>query len=104
MDLKEVLSSVTDKVTEANNAYHAGHKEQSILYFKNIMEEIRAYFEQLSPDEVDALAAATSESPEEDQTETPEQNPGEPASEALPATQFLGENVGQVIPGEKPKQ
>lgn len=104
MDLKDVLSSVTDKVTEANNAYHAGHTETSILQFKNIMEEIRAYFEQLSPAEVDALAATTSEKPEEDQTEKPEQKQDEPASKALPATQFLGENVGQVIPGEKPKQ
>ncbi|GAI99860.1 unnamed protein product, partial [marine sediment metagenome] len=60
MDLKDVINNVTDKVTEAQNAYRAGHQETSILYLKNIMEEIRAYFEQMSPDEVKALEEATS--------------------------------------------
>lgn len=82
MDLKEVLSSVTDKVTEANNAYHAGHKETSVLYFKKIMEEIRAYFEQMSPSEVDALAAATSEQAAEESNQASDEVPGAKAQPA----------------------
>jgi len=104
MDLKDAITSVTEKVTEAQNAYHAGHPETSILCFKNIMEEIRAYFEQMSPDEVAALEATTHEHPEEVQTETQEPDSASKPGTALPASQFLGENAGQVIQSEKPNQ
>ena len=104
MDLKDVLSSVTDKVTEANNAYHAGHPEKSHEMFSEIMTELGTYFTQLSPDEVAALAETTSGETAQEKDEQPAQASDSPASQALPASQFLGENAAQVIEGEKPNQ
>jgi len=104
MDLKDVISSVTDKVTEAQNAYRAGHPETSILYFKKIMEEIRDYFLQMSPAEVNALEEATIETAAEIPEEKPAEVPGAPAQTVgkgpvLPASQF-----GQGPETSKPNQ
>lgn len=72
MDLKDVVQSIKDKADEANTAFHAGHPEKSNLYFKNIMEEIRSYFAAMSPTEVAALEAFTSEKPTDSLMETQE--------------------------------
>jgi len=101
MDLKDVLSSVTDKVTEANNAYHAGHPEKSHEMFSEIMTELGTYFTQLSPNEVAALAETTSGETAQEKDEQPAQASDSPASQALPASQFLGANVGRTA-GDSP--
>jgi len=99
MDLKDVVQSVRDQADEAHRAFHAGHPENSNLIFKNIMEEIRAYFVSMSPKEVAALEETTSEKSEATLSKTQAPVPGHAAkpagvvpfadpSKPLPASQF----------------
>ena len=76
MDLHDVADIVEEHAIEAHRAIHAGHSETCYKYFKVIMEQIRAYFEQMSPAEVAALAEVTSEKPLETLPEKPDEVPG----------------------------
>ena len=93
MDLHTVADIVEEHAIEAHTAVHAGHPETTYEYFKTIMEQIRTFFNEMSPAEVAALAETTSEKPKETLPETPAQAPGaqvRPAEEGsvLPASQF----------------
>jgi len=75
MDLHTVADIVEEHAIEAHTAVHAGHPETTYEYFKTIMEQIRTFFNEMSPAEVAALAETTSEKPKETSQETPAQGP-----------------------------
>ena len=96
MDLHTVADFVEDLAIEANKAIHAGHPETSYKYFKTIMEQIRTLFNEMSPNEVAALAETTSEKPAETQTEKPVEVPGAQIRPAAVVPEKLAQQAHQV--------
>ena len=91
MDLKDVVATVLDRAEEANKAFHAGHSDSSHVYLLKIVDTIDRYFKDKTTPAGDVTKSATSEKPEENATEKPEQVPGA----VLPANQFVSHEAAQ---------
>ena len=104
MDLHTVADIVEEHAIEAHRAIHAGHPETSYEYFKTIMEQIRAFFNEMSPEEVGALAKTTSEKAEEAPRETPAEVPGARLHQAAVDPAGDTRELPAVPESEKPTQ
>lgn len=104
MDLKDVVEKVKYAADEAHSAFHAGHQVVAKRYLNEASETIRKYFDEFGMPAGDVTETAASEQPAQDQPGPEGGAPESPAEPALPATQFLGSNIGQVISSPKPPQ
>ena len=101
MDLRDVILTVKEKANEADNAYHAGHQDTAKNYLGEIRMVIQAYFAENDTQGDTETPEATSEQASESSNEKPEKDQAKSDSPALPASQFLGANVGRTA-GDSP--
>ncbi|MBA7479195.1 hypothetical protein ES707_14627 [subsurface metagenome] len=102
MDLKEVIAKAKNIAESAHSSFHAGRLDDAENYLMVEMQTIARYFDAKTKTADDVTESPTSETSQEKTKETPAQVPGSKDSPALPASQFLAANVGQVVQGEKP--
>jgi len=93
MDLKDVITEVTQDIKEAQDAYNAGHPETAVKHLNGIYRVIQANIAQTASPAGDVTESATSETPDATEQEKPAEVPGA----ALPATQFGSADAAQQI-------
>lgn len=104
MDLKDVIGVIYAHVDKAHKAFHAGKRTVSNGYLRNLYEELRRYFNEMSPDDVAALQETTSEKETEAQTEKPAEVPGAQAQPAASQAAAAAQTVGRAPCGERRTQ
>ncbi len=102
MDLKEIIAKAKNIAESAHSSFHAGRLDDAENYLMVEMQTIARYFDAKTKPAGDVTESTNHENPEADQSEKPAEVPGSKDSPALPASQFLAANVGQVVQGEKP--
>ncbi len=104
MDLKEAITSVTDKVTEAHNSFHAGHQIEAQRYLSEISEVVQKYFDEKGMLARDVTESATKEKQAELPGEKQAAVPGAPAQPAVVDPAAAALQIGQGQAGSKQTQ
>lgn len=102
MDLKDVVNKVFESATEAQNAYHAGHPDDSERYLKDVQNLIGGYFSMPATPADDVTGSADAESPAEEQPAKPAQVPAAQAQPGAVDPAVAAQQIGGSLTDEKP--